>query len=54
MLITVLGMVSMGLLLRVFARGPSMAIWWTYLAGMLLLLVYSSVEFSKSIRDTES
>lgn len=50
MLITVLGEIVMGLFLRVFVRGPTVAIWWTYLAGIVLLVAYSTMEFVRSIR----
>jgi hypothetical protein len=53
MMVTILGTLCMGLLLRFFARGQSLAIWWMYLIGILALLVYSAVEFSRSIRGAD-
>lgn len=50
MLFAIVGTLAMGVLLRFFARGQSLAIWWLYLIGILALLTYSAVEFSRSIR----
>ena len=50
MIATGFSMLLLGLFLRVFAKGPFVAIWAAYLAGILVLLGASAVQFTRSSR----
>ena len=45
-----LSMLLMGLFLRIFAKGPIVAIWVAYLTGIVILLAASVVQFTRSSR----
>lgn len=45
-----LSMLFMGLFLLIFAKGPILAIWIAYFTGIVILLVASVVQFTRSSR----